>query len=113
MPARRAPRPRPPSGAFALVVLGWLSASGVPGCEPRAPASLARHRCSCSFRTDYDDAALAEVEACAADPEHAAAVARSCAQRAAPGVVERCACARAPAPTACPAESCAPVVATP
>ncbi|MBI4951246.1 MAG: hypothetical protein HY908_04380 [Myxococcales bacterium] len=113
MPARPAPHRRSPWGVLALVGLGWLSAAGAPGCEQRAQASLTRHRCSCSFLTDYDDAAQADVEACAADPEHAAAVARSCAQRAAPGSVERCACAPAPAPTACPSERCEPVVATP
>ena len=73
------------------------------GCD-RAEGS--RFDCTCRFLTDRDDLSTQAVEICAQAPAAASADARSCAQSAAPGPVQSCACRPMPSASACPVGEC-------
>ena len=88
----------------ALIALGstLLALLGA-GCD-RAQGH--RFDCNCRFLTDRDDLSAQAVEICAQAPEAASAEARSCAQSAAPGPVQSCACRPMPSSSACPVGEC-------
>ena len=73
--------------AGALATTLWLSA-GAAGCQDEGQ----RFECRCGFLTDYDDSSVQAVEVCAANAGDAPAVARGCAQSAAPAPIQSCEC---------------------
>lgn len=103
-------RARGPSGStgstgsarLAYVALAVLCALGV-GCRAREGRA---HRCTCSFLSDYDDDWEHTLVACGDSPEHAAAVARGCAQASAPAPIQHCRCEPAPELPPCKNETC-------
>ena len=73
------------------------------GCQEQGAA----YHCSCAFLTDYDDGSTQEVEVCAQSVERAPAVARGCAQSAAPAPIQECTCKPATSSRPCRAGECA------
>ncbi len=65
-----------------------LLVAAAAGCrEEGAP-----YDCTCTYLTDFDDAAKQETRVCAASPERAPGVARGCAQAGAPAPIQECSC---------------------
>jgi hypothetical protein len=73
------------------------------GCRAREGQAF---RCTCSFLSDYDDDWEHSLVACGDGPEHAASVARGCAQASAPAPIQHCRCAPAPELPPCRNETC-------
>jgi hypothetical protein len=70
--------------AAALMML----AAALSGCREQG----SYYRCSCSFLTDYDDAAKLSIAVCSPSREQASSIGRGCAQSGAPAPVQACAC---------------------
>jgi hypothetical protein len=77
------------SARLAALVGSTLLGLGAAGCE-RGHGQ--RFECNCRFLTDRDDLSAQAVEICAQASEAATTEARGCAQSAAPGPVQSCAC---------------------
>jgi hypothetical protein len=73
------------SGAAALLLAAALVLAG---CREQG----SYYRCSCSFLTDYDDAAKLSIAVCSPSREQAGSIGRGCAQSGAPAPVQGCAC---------------------
>lgn len=91
--------------AVALAALATLTSlvTAAGGCRAREGQAF---RCTCSFLSDYDDDWEHSLVACGDGPEHAASVARGCAQASAPAPIQHCRCAPAPELPPCRNETC-------
>lgn len=90
------------AAAFLMAAALALASSG---CREQG----SYYRCTCSFLTDYDDAASLSVAACSPSRELASSIGRGCAQSSAPAPVQSCACEpdRERASVACRSGDCA------
>jgi hypothetical protein len=72
--------------AFALLVV--LAACN----QTKAPQPGARHECTCTYLTDYDDTAHVAIDACIADGKKVDDEARYCAAESAHNHIDKCEC---------------------
>ena len=91
------------SALLAALLGSTLLGLGATGCD-RGHGQ--RFECNCRFLTDRDDLSAQAVEICAQASEAATTEARSCAQSAAPGPVQSCACRPAAPGSACALGEC-------
>ncbi|NUQ76680.1 MAG: hypothetical protein HUU21_24335 [Polyangiaceae bacterium] len=80
--------PRRTSDPKALCAAAFALAAALSGCREQGTY----YRCSCSFLTDYDDAAKLSIAVCSPSREQASSIGRGCAQTGAPAPVQACAC---------------------
>ena len=62
------------------------------GCGKAKPEPGQNAACTCTFLTDYDDAARVDVDVCVGDGKDLVEVAKACAARSAHNHVEGCQC---------------------
>lgn len=79
-------------GARTGLVLLTLVALLVIGCGKAKPEPGQKTACTCTFLTDYDDAARVDVDVCVGDGKDVVEVAKACAARSAHNHVESCQC---------------------
>jgi hypothetical protein len=81
-------------GFFAAVVLvgAVVIGSATVGCSKAPAAPGKRVACTCTFLTDFDDAARVDVDVCAANGKNVVDEAKACAARSAHNHVEGCVC---------------------
>lgn len=72
--------------------MGALLASSVIGCGKTVSAPGKRVACTCTFLTDFDDAARVDVDVCVANGKNVVEEAKACAARSAHNHVEQCVC---------------------
>lgn len=88
------------AAVFATTVVTLLAATGCGQAKAEPGTKIA---CTCTFLTDYDDAARVDVDVCVGEGKDVQAAAKACAARSAHNHVEGCQCKTPAAKSPCDA----------